>query len=259
MLNSLFSAFLMYSKIPVPQVEWNEKNKRYALCFFPLIGVIIGALFMLWNRIADILGTGHLLRGAVSFLIPVLVTGGIHLDGFCDVSDAVTSWGDHKKRLEIMKDPHIGAFAAIYLGVCILITAAVYSEVTSAQAAMAVSAGFVLSRALSGLAAVSFKCAKSDGTLQSFVKPSHKKITFASLSLTAVLSTVVMTACAGITGISAAAAAAAVFVYYRISSYRRFGGITGDTEGWFLVLCETFIGAAAVFSEKITEVLCVWN
>ena len=39
MLKSLCSAFLMYSRIPVPKVEWNEENRRYALCFFPVIGV----------------------------------------------------------------------------------------------------------------------------------------------------------------------------------------------------------------------------
>ena len=49
MLNSLFSAFLMYSRIPVPQVEWKEENRRYSLCFFPVIGVVLGIIqILLW-------------------------------------------------------------------------------------------------------------------------------------------------------------------------------------------------------------------
>jgi adenosylcobinamide-GDP ribazoletransferase len=28
-------------------------------------------------------------------------------------------------------------------------------------------------------------------------------------------------------------------VYYRHMSYEKFGGVTGDTAGWFLTLCET--------------------
>ena len=40
-MQSLFIALSMYSKIPVPGVEWNEKNMKYALCFFPVVGVII--------------------------------------------------------------------------------------------------------------------------------------------------------------------------------------------------------------------------
>ena len=34
----------MYSKIPMPRVEWNEKNMKYAMCFFPLVGVVTGLL-----------------------------------------------------------------------------------------------------------------------------------------------------------------------------------------------------------------------
>ena len=41
--NSLIIAIAMYSKIPMPQAEWNEKNMRYAMCFFPVVGVVIGA------------------------------------------------------------------------------------------------------------------------------------------------------------------------------------------------------------------------
>ena len=40
------------------------------------------------------------------------------------------------------------------------------------------------------------------------------------------------------TGVAALFGMAAAFVYYRIESYRRFGGITGDLAGYFLQLCE---------------------
>ena len=42
-LQTIAVAFAMFSAIPVPQFEWNEKNMRYAMCAFPLIGVVIGA------------------------------------------------------------------------------------------------------------------------------------------------------------------------------------------------------------------------
>ena len=42
--NGLLIALSMYSKIPVPQAEWNERNMRYALCFFPLVGAVIGGI-----------------------------------------------------------------------------------------------------------------------------------------------------------------------------------------------------------------------
>ena len=42
MLKSLIIALAMYSKLPVPNIDWDEKNMRYAMCFFPVVGVIIG-------------------------------------------------------------------------------------------------------------------------------------------------------------------------------------------------------------------------
>ena len=81
-LKSLASAFLMYSRIPMPQVEWKEENRRYALCFFPLIGAVSGAVFLLWRYVCGLLGVGSFLCGAVSAFIPLFITGGIHLDGF---------------------------------------------------------------------------------------------------------------------------------------------------------------------------------
>ena len=46
-------------------------------------------------------------------VLPVLLNGGIHMDGFLDVTDAKSSYGDREKKLEILKDPHTGAFAII--------------------------------------------------------------------------------------------------------------------------------------------------
>ena len=37
MLRACIVAFAMYSKVPMPRVEWNETSMKYALCFFPLM------------------------------------------------------------------------------------------------------------------------------------------------------------------------------------------------------------------------------
>lgn len=256
-LNSLFSAFLMYSRIPVPQVEWREENRRYALCFFPLVGAVVGGVFLLWRYICDAMSIGRLLSGAVSAVIPLIVTGGIHMDGFCDVVDAGSSFGDRQKKLNIMSDPHIGSFSAIWLGAYLIVHAALLSEIAGFRTAAALACSYVLSRSLSGIAAVTFKGAKKEGALQSFVKPAHKKITVSVLLI------ITACACSGMMILSPVSGGAAIicaglsFVYYRISAYRNFGGITGDTAGWFLQICELSTAAAAVFGEKLTEVLCL--
>lgn len=248
-LKSLASAFLMYSRIPVPRVEWKEENRRYALCFFPLIGAVIGALLLLWQYICELLNIGVILRGAVCVLLPILVTGGIHIDGFCDTTDAISSYADKQKRLEIMKDPHIGSFAVIALCSMLLLQFALFCEIRNFGAA---AVGYVLYRALSGLAAVTFRSAKNEGALQNFVKPAHKNVTVGVLAgIAAVCAAGAL--CTGIwTGIFVCAAAAVCFVFYRIFAYRNFGGITGDTEGWFLQITETAILAAVCAAEVLT-------
>ena len=98
--NSLIIAIAMYSKIPMPQAEWNEKNMRYAMCFFPLVGVIIGVLeIVAGNLITVWKGEGTFFYAVVLTLIPVFITGGIHLDVFEDTMDAKSSYVDRDKKV----------------------------------------------------------------------------------------------------------------------------------------------------------------
>ena len=251
LFRSLISAFLMYSKIPMPRVEWRDENRRYALCFFPLVGAVVGGAFLLWRRFCGWVGFGTLLNAAVCTTIPMLITGGIHLDGFCDVSDAVSSHAERSKKLEILSDPHIGAFAAIKLGVYLLIQTALFSEMSLFSAEIVAATGFVLSRALSGIAAVCFKNAKKAGSLWAFTEPAHKTVTLVVLGIITAVCAAVMIIASPLCGGLAVIASGAAFICYRLFAYRQFGGITGDTAGWFLQICEILILAAVVIGEKI--------
>ena len=108
-LEPMIIAFSMYSKIPMPRIEWNKENMKYTMCFFPLIGVVTGAIIYLAGMFLDgnifsKVHSGRLMFAAVMTLIPVFVSGGIHLDGFMDTMDALGSWGDKEKKLEICLD-----------------------------------------------------------------------------------------------------------------------------------------------------------
>lgn len=235
----------------MPKVEWKEENRRYVFCFFPLIGAVIGGLFLLWGLLCKRLGFSTFLYGAVSSLIPIIVTGGIHIDGFCDVTDAKSSYGDREKRLEIMKDSHIGAFAVINLCIYMIVQTALFSQINDFKTAVVVALGFVLSRSMSGFSAVTFKSAKSEGSLQSFVKPAHKKITVSVTALSALLCFCGMIVTDRFSGIAVTVTALCVMFYYRKFSYKTFGGITGDLCGWFLQLCEIWVLASAVISDSL--------
>ena len=251
LINSLFSAFLMYSRIPVPNVEWKEENRQWALCFFPLVGAVIGGVLLLWLRLGSALGVNGLLLGAVAAAVPVLITGGIHFDGYCDVCDALACWGTREKMLEVMDDPHIGSFAAVRLGLYLLIQAGLFSQLKNQRMITVCSLIFIQSRALSGLGAVTLRCAKKDGALQSFRRPAHKRAVVISvlaiLSLTLVLSLLADP----LPGLCAFAAEVLSFAHYRRMSYKKFGGVTGDLAGYFLQTCELAALAASVGADLI--------
>ncbi len=79
---------------------------RYMLCFFPFVGAAAGLLTLGVSGLGEYFGFGTGFMAMALILVPVLVTGGIHVDGLLDTSDALSSWKrDREKRLEISKIP----------------------------------------------------------------------------------------------------------------------------------------------------------
>ena len=82
-IKSICVAFSMYSKIPMPRVEWNEKYEiRNVL--FPIVGAVIGGLMLLVRFLCGRFGFNTSVYAVVMTALPVLVSGGIHTDGFID-------------------------------------------------------------------------------------------------------------------------------------------------------------------------------
>lgn len=242
---SLCAAFSMYSKIPVPQVEWTKESMKYCICFFPAVGIVIGALTLLWDFFAKEALAGRPLYTAVLILIPVAVSGGIHLDGLLDTADALSSYKPMEEKLEILKDSHAGAFAVI-AGLCwFVLDYGIYSEADT-QTLRILAAGFVLSRALSGFAMVTFRLAKNTGLAATFSDMAQK-------ARVRIVMVFYMLACGAgmlllhpVYGAAALIAAGVVFLWYRRMSYRKFGGITGDLAGFFLQNCELFMAVCVI-------------
>ncbi|MFQ7292225.1 MAG: adenosylcobinamide-GDP ribazoletransferase [Monoglobales bacterium] len=245
MLKSMLIAFSMYSKIPVPKTEWNEKSMRYTMCFFPLVGVVIGALMYAAGTLILMADIKPVLKAAVMTVIPVMLTGGIHLDGFLDTMDAIGSWAPKEKRLEILKDSNSGAFAVIGGCVYFVLSLGIWSEMSLDMLKSAVPV-FVLSRALSGLSVVSFPMAKNTGLAAMFSNSAHKRHVRIVMLLWIALTAACMVAINPLTGAAAVLCAAAVFAYYYFMSKKNFGGITGDLAGYFLQVCELVCIAACM-------------
>ena len=259
MLDSMLMAFSLYSRIPVPQAKWNDESMRWCICFLPLVGLVIGAAQWAAFALLTHFSFGPVLRGAVLAVLPILLSGGIHMDGFMDTCDAIHSYGSREKRLEILKDPHVGAFAVIGGIVYFVLDFGIWSEAGKQEIPL-LCLIFVLSRALSAFAAVTFPKAKKDGMLRQETDPAARG-TAAAMSVTFLAVCVLMivlnvtfsaaeTASAAfsfpLAAVCAAAASLAVFFYYRHMAIKNFGGTTGDISGWFTQTCELVTAAAVI-------------
>lgn len=237
-IDAMFIAFATYSRLPVPNVHWDSINMRYSICYFPLVGVPIALLEILAWYLCQTLGIGALLRSALMTVIPILVTGGIHLDGFCDTCDAISSYQSKERRLEILKDSHIGAFALIRVVTYVVVYYGAVSTLSSLKSVVVYGIVFCIERALSGLAVVNLKNARGDGMLHSFTSVADRKL------VTIVMLTYCLVGIVGIALLNVWSAVVSIVVSMGVCAYfhrlcsKSFGGITGDLAGYFLQLLE---------------------
>ena len=237
-LKSICIAFSIYSKIPMPQFPWKEKDMEYMLCFFPWIGAVLGVVFFGWSSLCRHFEISEIARCCIQAFLPILITGGFHMDGFMDTMDALHSYQSKERKLEILKDSHIGAFAVITLAGYFLLELAALSQVEQLKGAGVIACGFFLSRALSGIGIVCLTPAKKNGSLYTFASSAQKKVVSISLLVQFVLGVLVMCLLDVRAGICNAVVMLFWFGYYRYKMQKEFGGITGDTAGYFVTIAE---------------------
>ena len=130
-----------------------------------------------------------------------------------------------------------------------ILTLGVYSE-AEGRHLQVIGLGFVLSRALSGLALVSFQKAKNTGLLRTFADAAaNRKVAF-FMTLYLILTGAGMLVLDVKLGAAAIGAALLVFWWCRSMAYRKFGGITGDLAGCFVQVCELAVALAVVLAGR---------
>ena len=238
----------MYSKIPIPGFKWKEGDYSHSLAFFPLVGVLIGALAFAINCLSPFDHLHVAVRIILTMLVPLVITGGFHLDGFMDTEDALNSYGTTEKKLQILKDSHIGAFAVISLMKWMMIYAAAVTAILlndkySAEVVLVLGTTFVISRCLSGITSMFFTKARKEGMLYQETQSDQKAVV-------ALLIVQLLAACLlafyvnPLYGVSVIVTFSLYTVYYRYKAYKEFGGVTGDTAGFFLTTGEILAAVA---------------
>ena len=234
-------AFAMYSVLPVKCLRWKKENLRYAMIFFPLVGILCGfGLLMVWT-ICYFLRIRAILFGALSVLMLVFVTGGIHLDGFCDTADALFSRRSMEEKLRILKDPNCGPFAVFSVILLLMVQFGSFVEIYGSYSPFIlglITCAMMMIRCLSGISIMTFPIASSSSLAKTFSENSEKPVQWILIVLYAVLGVLALVVWKWLALIVVSISLLIFAGYYRMQK-KAFGGVTGDLAGFFLEICET--------------------
>ena len=94
----------------VNQTEWTAEDFGRSTRFFPLVGLVLGICYAsaAWLLVytKGLFGM-QALPTALLLILPLVLTGGLHADGFMDTADGVFSGRERERKLEIMKDSRV--------------------------------------------------------------------------------------------------------------------------------------------------------
>ena len=170
----------------------------------------------------------------------------------------MSSYAERERRLEILKDPHLGAFAVICAAVYLLLyTGSMYEfcENASGKAYFYPVLFLFSERVFSGLSVVMFPSAKNNGLAATFSQASEKALDKKVLTVSLLFLALISFGIFGLDGLMVYGISlilqGVLFIWYHKWSGKNFGGITGDLAGFFLQAEELVCLTAAAFLLRI--------
>jgi adenosylcobinamide-GDP ribazoletransferase len=232
---SIALAFLTLLPTPVTRADSPREDGR-SLVYFPLVGLIIGAVLALAS--VGVQGLAPMLAAVVVLTLWVGLTGALHLDGLADSADAwLGGLGDRDRTLAIMKDPNCGAIAVVVLLLVLLAKfVALVELLAEGRWEILVVAPLLARGALAGLF-VTTPYVRPQGIMSDKLGHAPRRTVFAMVALTLVLAVLLLAA-----GAPAVLLAVVLVIWLlRRAMLRRLGGTTGDTAGALVELVEVAV------------------
>ena len=232
-MNDFFTGLQFLTRIRlVKQTDWSPESFGRSVKFFTLIGAIIGLILAGLNYIGSQIFPAHVLA-AVLIIAEIVLTGGLHCDGFMDTADGVFSGRPRERMLEIMKDSRVGANGVVAFGFLLLLKYSLLVDMTPTTLFAALVAMPVAGRLTMVISITAFPYARPEGMGKAFAQYANR---------TTLLIAAVAAAAAIIPlGLQAVACAGgAVLAGILTARYlaQVLGGLTGDTYGAVTELTE---------------------
>ena len=212
-----------------------------AHAWFPAVGLLLGGMLAFLDLALRALHLPVLLNSALLLAALAALTRALHLDGFMDTCDALLGGFDRDRRLEILRDPHVGAFAVVGVVCLLLVKLAALAALPEGSRTWILIVFPCLSRAAMVLTMERFPYARPEGLGTPFARPGGigpwlgvLAAAGAAVSLT------------GLPGLALAALAGAVAWAFGAWATRLLGGVTGDIYGAVNEIAEVAVLGLAV-------------
>jgi len=236
-MQNFLTALALLTTLPVPVRDNPALGK--SLAYFPLVGAILGIILTTAFYFSHAIFPGPV-PAALTLTLWAILTGALHLEAVADAGDGLLSTVSREKRLEIMRDPRIGAFGAVALVLVLLLK---YSALVSLRNYFFLALAPILGRWAMTLAAA-FPLARTDGMAARFRQGFGRREIFISTLFAAIA-----VGALGWRGLMAWVAALLVAFVIALFAMKRLGGLTGDGYGAMGELVEVTVllfGASAL-------------
>ena len=199
--------------------------------FFPVVGALIGAILYGASWMLD-LAFPDIVRAVLILALWILLTGGLHVDGFLDACDGLLGGYTAESRLEIMRDERIGSFAFTGGVLLLLLFFSAAYELPVLTPAWLLAP--ILGRWGMTLVIVAFPYARSTG-LGSDMKANASWVQVLVASLFSIPFVLLIGGFAGAVALLVSLLVTGCTVWF---SLRRIPGLTGDIYGAICLLVE---------------------
>ena len=243
-IRAFFMCLGMFSSIPCPYRPWDDDARPLMILFFPIVGLILGAVWMGVGMLLKLLGLPLMLCAAIMTVLPYGLTGFLHLDGYMDVSDAILSRRGLDDRQRILKDPHVGSFAVIMVCCLCLVHFSLFAAATDGVAVKILLFLPAVVRCCAGIAVSALRPMKTSqyaDTYRTNVRQSH----FVILGILLLLTLAGGFLLCGWQGVLSLGVGILVYWISVLLCSHNLDGINGDISGFGLVLGE-LAGVAAM-------------
>lgn len=194
---------------------------------FPLVGLWLGLLLIGADALLARLFP-QALQAALTLALWVALTGALHLDGLVDCCDALFAPLPPDRRLEILRDVHVGAFGVVGAVLLLLIKFAALVSLPAGGRTGALLLAPTLARWALPYAMRAYPYARSGpGLGRSF----RELLTWREVTVASAVAGLAALAVAGLTGLLALVAAWLTVRGMAWWVRRRIPGLTGDVYG----------------------------